>query len=100
MKPEFNLITKRSSLMEAFPNFGKRFLDLDLSQYGVKAEEAEFIQKGITSSDLKFEEGERAVISTITGVIRAVKDQENFLKKLPDKNIAIMDATTPIRTIT
>ena len=69
--PEFDLITNRSTLMEAYPDFGQKFPECDLSHYGIKAADAEFIQKGITASDLKFEEGERAVISTVNDVIKA-----------------------------
>ena len=92
--PEFDLITKRSTLMEAYPNFGKRFPSLDLSHYGIKADEAEFIQKGITSSDLKFEEGERAVVSTITTASkdrdREIVDPAGAILKEYEKNKVVL----------
>ena len=61
-----DLITRCSTLKEAYPDFGQRFPDLDLKEYGLENDTAEFIQKGITPSDLQFKGDERAVVSTIT----------------------------------
>jgi hypothetical protein len=52
-----DLITQRMKLKEAFPNF-------DTSKYGIDKDKAEFIRKGYTP-ELKFVEGEKAVISYI-----------------------------------
>ena len=66
MPEQIDLVTKRSTLIKAYPDFSQRFPDLDLTEYGLEKDTAEFIQKGITPDDLQFKEGERAVIATIT----------------------------------
>ena len=72
------LVTKRAALNDAYPDLGQRFPELDISKYldehGIKADDAEFIQKGLVASDMKFEDGERAVIATIT---TTTKDRDN-----------------------
>jgi len=77
MKPGM-LVTKRAALNDAYPDLGQRFPELDISKYldehGIKADDAEFIQKGLVASDMKFEDGERAVIATIT---TTTKDRDN-----------------------
>ena len=55
-----DLITQRMKLKDAFPNFS------DIAQkYGVDGETAEFIRKGYTPSEIKFVDGEKAVVSYI-----------------------------------
>jgi len=55
-----DLITQHMKLKDAFPNFS------DIAQrYGVDKDKAEFIRKGYTPTEIKFVEGEKAVVSYI-----------------------------------
>ena len=55
-----DLITQRMKLKDAFPNFS------DIAQrYGLDKDKAEFIRKGYTPSEIKFVDGEKAVVSYI-----------------------------------
>ena len=57
-----DIITQRFKLKDIFPDKCKALC----KEYDLKAEEAEYIIKGITPSDLKVEEEEHAIISYIT----------------------------------
>ncbi len=55
-----DLITQRLKLKDAFPNFS------DIARrYGVDRDKAEFIRKGYTPTEIKFVDGEKAVVSYI-----------------------------------
>jgi len=55
-----DLITQRMKLKDAFPNYS------DIAEkYGLDVDDAEFIRKGYIPSEIKFVDGEKAVISYI-----------------------------------
>jgi len=60
-----DLITTRFKLKEIFPNIAAK-MEKTLKEHDVNPEEAEFIRKGIIPRDMRFEEGENAVVSYIT----------------------------------
>lgn len=56
-----DLITQHMKLKDVFPNFS------DIAQrYGIAKDKAEFIRKGYTPDEIKFVDGEKAVVSYIS----------------------------------
>ncbi len=89
VQKQMDFITQRMKLKDAYPDFGQAFPDVSLDKlekkYGLKEENLQFVRKGLTASDLRFDEDERAVISTIT---TNAKDRDN---EIVDPAGAILD---------
>lgn len=57
-----DLMTQRLKLKDIFPKKAAEFAE----QMGVEEDAVEYVRKGLTAEDVRFEEGEQAVVTTIT----------------------------------